>query len=273
VPDVRAACEEALGPAPGCPGVLPLRELLGIIGAHEWRKRGVPVPELGARLHPHFGVFAPIRGEYVDVVARAAERWPVAGKRAIDVGTGTGVLAFLLARRGATVIATDVSPRAVACARDNAAALGLASAVEVRGADLFPGEAADLIVSNPPWLPADAHTLLDRAVYDPGGRILERLIGGLSGALRPGGEAWIVISDLAERLGLRPAGHLEALAARGGLAVADVLEARPSHARARDRDDPLHEARSREVTRLFRLKRASGLGPQASVRIMSPGLG
>jgi SAM-dependent methyltransferase len=251
-PDVRQACEEAIGPPAG-PGVLPLRDLLGMIGAHEWRRRGVEVPALGGRVHPHYGVYAPIRGEYVDLVARAAEAWPVAGKRALDLGTGTGVLAFVLARRGAAVLATDLEPRAVACARDNAERLGLSAAVEVRCADLFPGERADLVVSNPPWLPAEAHSALDRAVYDPGGTFLARLVAGLPEALRQGGEAWIVISDLAERLGLRPAGHLEALAARAELRVADALEARASHPRARDAEDPLHEARAGEVVRLVRL--------------------
>jgi methylase of polypeptide subunit release factors len=254
-PDLRGALEEALGPAPGGPGLLPLRDLLGMVGAHEWRRRGVEVPALGARVHPHYGVYAPVRGEYVELVERAAAAWPVAGKRAVDVGTGTGVLAFLLARRGAAIIATDLEPRAVVCARENAAALGLAAAVEVRLADLLPPEPADLVVSNPPWLPARAHTLLDRAVYDPGGRFLSRLVDGLPGALREGGEAWIVLSDLAELLGLRPSGHLEARAVAAGLAVADVLTVRPTHPRAQDPQDPLHEARAREQTRLFRLVR------------------
>jgi len=253
-PDVAAACAEALGPSPG-PGVLPLRDVLGMVGAHEWRRRGVEVPALGARVHPHHGVYAPVRGEYVDLVARAAEAWPVAGKRAVDVGTGTGVLALVLARRGAIVIATDVEPAAVACARENADRLGLAASVDVRLADLFPGEPADLVVSNPPWLPGEAHGPLEHAVYDPGGAMLYGLVMGLPGALREGGEAWIVLSDLAERLGLREPDHVEGLARRAGLRIADVLEARPSHPRARDREDPLHEARAAEVVRLFRLLR------------------
>lgn len=253
-PDVAQACAEAMGLFPG-PGVLPLRDVLGMVGAHEWRRRGVEVPALGARVHPHHGVYAPVRGEYVDLVARAAEAWPVAGKRAVDVGTGTGVLAFVLARRGATVVATDVEPRAVACARDNAERLGLASSVDLRLADLFPGEPADLVVSNPPWLPGEAHGSLERAVYDPGGAMLYGLVMGLPAALRDGGEAWIVISDLAERLGLRAPGTLEGLAARAGLRIADVLEARPGHARSRDREDPLHDARGREIVRLVRITR------------------
>jgi methylase of polypeptide subunit release factors len=254
-PDVSAACAEALGAAPREGGLLPLRDLLGLIGAHEWRRRGVPVAALGGHVVPHFGVYAPVRGEYVDLAARAAESWPVRGKRAMDVGTGTGVLALLLAQRGATVIATDLEPRAVACARENAERLGLASAVDVRLADLFPeGSAeggppaparADLVVSNPPWVPAEAHTPLDRAVYDPGGRFLSRLIAGIPAALLPGGEAWLVLSDLAERLGLRQEGEVERQAARAGLRVADVLTALPAHPRARTAREEAGSARRR----------------------------
>ncbi len=67
-PDVRQACREAYGPAKG-PMVVSLRELLGVIGAHQWRLKGIDVPALGTRIHPHYGVFAPVRGEYVDLVA------------------------------------------------------------------------------------------------------------------------------------------------------------------------------------------------------------
>jgi SAM-dependent methyltransferase len=254
-PDVAVACEEALGAPPGEPGLLPLRELLGIVGAHEWRVKGVEVPALGGRVHPHYGVYAPVRGEYVDLVAAACVEWPVGARSALEVGTGTGVLAALLARAGARVVATDVELRAIVCARENFQRLGLADRVTADAADLFPpgAEPFDLVVSNPPWLPADAASPLERAVYDPGGRFLQALVAGLPGRLAPGGEAWIVLSDLAERVGLRAPGALEALFSRAGLAVAAVREARPRHRRARDAGDPLHAARAGEVTRLFRV--------------------
>jgi SAM-dependent methyltransferase len=252
-PDVAAACEEALGPSPGGPGLLPLRELLGIVGAHEWRRRGVPVPALGARVHPHFGVFAPIRGEYVDLLAAEVAARPPAGRRAFDVGTGTGVLALVLARAGAEVVATDADPRAAACARENAERLGLAARVRVVEADLFPDGRADLVVSNPPWIPAAPHSALDRAVYDPGGSFLERLVLGLPAHLAPGGEAWLVLSDLAERIGLRAPGEVARLAARAGLRADAIRSARPAHPRAHDPDDPLHAIRSQETIVLYRL--------------------
>ena len=122
------------------PSVASLRALLGLIGAHEWRTKGIEIAAIGGRIHPHYGVFAPIRREYVDLVATA----PLPALRslsslAFDIGTGTGVLAAVLARRGLRrVVATDRDPRALACARENLERLGLAEQVEVVQADLFP---------------------------------------------------------------------------------------------------------------------------------------
>lgn len=260
-PDVAAALGEALGEAPALPGILPLRDLLGMIGAWEWRRKGVDVPALGARIHPRFGVFAPVRGEHVDLVAEAARRWGVAGKRALDVGTGSGVLAFVLARAGATVTATDVSTAALRSAAEDAARLGLEDRLTLVEADLFPEGTFDLVVCNPPWVPGEAVTLLDRAIYDPGGAFLARLLERLRAHLAPGGEAWLVLSDLAERLGLRAAGEVEAAIERAGLVVEGGIEAVPSHPRAKDASDPLHEARAREVTSLRRLRARGAPAP------------
>lgn len=257
-PDLSAALAEALGPTPDAPGLLPLREALGAAGASEWRRKGLYLPSLGAAVHPHHGVFAPVRGEYLDLVARALAGRDLAGRLAFDVGTGTGVLAFLAARRGARVVATDAEPRAIACARENAARLGLGGLVEVRECDLFPEGRADLVLCNPPWVPAEPSGPLDRAVYDPGSRFLLGFLGALPSHLAPGGEALLVLSDLAERLGLRPATFLAAAAAEAGLSLAILGRAAPTHPRARDPGDPLAEARGAEVTTLYRLRPAGG---------------
>lgn len=250
-PDVLAACSEAYGPPDG-PFVASLRELLGLIGAHEWRKAGVPVPALEARIHPHYGVFAPVRAEYVDLVATA----PLSAgcTLAFDVGTGTGVLAAVLARRGVQrIVATDMDPRALACAGENMMSLGLAGRVEVVAADLFPQGRAPLIVCNPPWVPARAGTPLERAVYDPGSRMLLGFVEGLAAHLEPAGEGWLVLSDLAEHLGLRSRDELLAAFDRGGLKVVDRLDVKPRHPRAADPADLLHAARAAEMTSLWRL--------------------
>ena len=250
-PDVQQACSEAYGPAAG-PFVASLRELLGVVGAHEWRKKGVDVPALGARIHPHYGVFAPVRGEYVDLVARAP--LPAGCTRAFDIGTGTGVLAALLAQRGvAHIVATDQDSRALACATENLARFGLVQRVEPMAADLFPPGRAPLIVCNPPWLPGRAGSSLERAVFDPDSRMLLGFIAGLADHLEPGGEGWLVLSDLAEHLGLRTRADLLAAFDAAGLKVAGRMDVRPSHARVADTRDPLHAARAAETTSLWRL--------------------
>ncbi|WP_455283690.1 methyltransferase [Cupriavidus necator] len=249
-PDVREACEQVYGPAEE-PYVASMRELLGMIGAYEWRRKGVEIPALEDRIHPWYGVFSPVRGEYVDLVA--AEPLP-AKTLAFDIGTGTGVLAAVLARRGIKrVVATDQDPRALACARENIDRLGYAGQVEVMEADLFPEGRAPLVVCNPPWVPARPSSPVERAVYDPDSAMLRGFLQGLAAHLEPGGEGWLLLSDLAEHLGLRPREELMGWIEAAGLKVLGRSDIRPRHPRATDAIDPLHAARSAEVTTLWRL--------------------
>ncbi|KGJ72683.1 methylase [Cryobacterium roopkundense] len=249
-PDVRQACLETYGAA-SVDSVVALRELMGVIGAHEWRTKGVEIAALGERIHPHYGVFSPIRGEYLDLVNTA----PLPGTAlAFDIGTGTGVLSAILASRGVQrVVGTDQDSRALACARENVTRLGYGGRVDIVEADLFPAGRAQLVVCNPPWIPAPAVTSTDFAVYDPDSRMLRGFLSGLADHLEPGGEGWLIISDIAERLGLRSRGQLLDMIEDAGLVVVARLDTRPEHARAFDKTDPLHAARSAEVTSLWRL--------------------
>ena len=258
----------------GGPSVASLRELMGIISAHEWRKKGVEIPALTAsgaaiakaapnnRIYPHYGVFSPVRGEYVDLVATAPLPQHLAAQRpakfvAFDIGTGTGVLAAVLALREVDqVVATDQDERALACAKENIYRLRLPNPVKVMKADLFPEGLASVIVCNPPWLPARPGSALEGAVYDEGSRMLLGFLKGLAGHLVPGGEGWLILSDLAEHLGLRSRPELLAAISAGGLKVVDRMDVKPQHLKALDPDNPLAEARGREVTSLWRLAAA-----------------
>lgn len=259
-PDWRQACVEAWGEPAADAGlqVVSLRELLGVVGAHEWRKKGVAMPVLGkeARIYPHYGVFSPVRGEYVQMVKDAP--LPQAGKTlAFDIGVGTGVLSAVLVKRGVQqVIATDMSPRALACAKDNLQRLGLQEQVQLQQTDLFPEGQAGLIVCNPPWVPARAVTTLEQAVYDDNSAMLRGFLNGLRAHLLPGGEGWLILSDLAEHLGLRSRAELEAWIADAGLYVVYRMDTKPVHGKAQDASDPLHAARAAEVTSLWRLAAA-----------------
>lgn len=258
-PDVRLPCIQAYGPSDGQPYIASLRELLGLIGAYEWRKNGVEIPALGSRIHPHYGVFAPVRGEYIKLVVDAP--LPLLAQMqsvAFDIGTGTGVLAAVLAHRGIQrVIATDQDQRALACARENLTRLGLDAQVEVVEADLFPEGRAALIVCNPPWVPARPSSPLEHAVYDPESRMLKGFLGGLAAHLEPGGEGWLILSDLAEHLGLRTRAELLDAIDMAGLTVLGKLDVKPHHSKVSDSSDPLHAARKAELTSLWRLGNAA----------------
>ena len=270
-PDVRQACGEGWGEAAAGDGasVASLRELLGLISAHEWRKKGVEVPALGSgpnnRIHPHYGVFSPVRGEYVTLVAKAPLPIIVGPGAApplltaFDIGVGTGVLSAVLARRGVPhVIGTDQDPRALACALENVTRLGVGGSadapVQLMQADLFPPGRAALIVCNPPWLPARPSSPIERAVYDEGSAMLLGFLNGLAAHLEPGGEGWLILSDLAEHLGLRTRAFLLSAIDAAGLRVVGRLDTVPVHDKSRDATDPLHAARCREITSLWRLR-------------------
>ncbi len=252
-PDVQAACRAALGET-SAPFLLPLRALQGIMGAHEWRKKGVPINGLSGNIHVHYGVFSPNRGEYIDLVAQA----PLpATDLAFDIGTGSGVLAAVLAQRGVRkVIATDQDPRALACAQENIDRLGFGATIELRQANLFPAGSSSLIVCNPPWLPARPTTPIEHAIYDPDSRMLLGYLNGLSSHLNASGEAWLIMSDLAEHLGLRSPHFLQEAFSSAGLRVIDQHTARPRHPKAASQADPLHKARQAEITSLWRLGHA-----------------
>jgi methylase of polypeptide subunit release factors len=256
-PDVAQACLEAYGEQT-VPYVISLRELLGVISAHEWRKKGVQVitrDDEEIRIHPHYGVFSPIRGEYIDLVLKTP--LPDAIQKtstAFDIGVGTGVLSLVLALRGVQkIISTDLDERAIACAQENIDRLGLQSQIDIIRADLFPSGKAALIVCNPPWLPARPSSSLEHAVYDPESQMLKGFLGGLSEHLISGGEGWLILSDLAEHLGLRTREELLAWIEQADLKVINRVDTKPHHSKVFDSSDALHAARSKEVTSLWRL--------------------
>ena len=257
-PDWRGAMNEAWGPAGTTGCVASLRELLGLVGAHEWHQKGMEISALGSapnnRIYPSYGVFSPVRGEYIQLVADA----PLPSTElAFDIGVGTGVLSAVLAKRGVKrVVGTDLDPRAMACAKENIQRLGLNSKVELTQTDLFPEGKAPLILCNPPWLPARASAPIERAIYDENSGMLKGFLEGLATHLAPKGEGWLILSDLAEHLGLRTRAELEEWIAAGGLKVISKTDIKAEHKKAQDETDPLHAARAAELTSLWRLSAA-----------------
>lgn len=147
-------------------------------------------------------------------------------ERVLDLCTGSGIQALQVAPRATSVVAVDIGPRAAAMARCNAL-LNEARGVEVREGDLYRpvrGERFDLIIANPPFVPARTRGPAYHSGGPRGDRVLRRVVEGWDAHLRPGGRA-LAISHLAVRRGetvesiLRPW-----LRGFGGRALALVLE-------------------------------------------------
>jgi hypothetical protein len=146
----------------------------------------------------------------------------------------------LLARRGVVrVLATDNDARAIACAADNIRRLGLASAGRGRQAEIFPpGQAPACRLQSALASRAGRHRAR-AAVYDPDSRMLQGFLAGLASHLSTARRGWLILSDLAEHLGLRSRDELLAAFARAGSRWPGVSTPSPTfHGRASDRNDP-----------------------------------
>ena len=134
--------------------------------------------------------------------------------------------------------------------------LNLKQYISLEQANLFPSghKKADLIVCNPPWLPAKANAPIEHAIYDPNSAMLKGFLTGVKAHLNDDGEAWLILSDLAVHLGLRSDEELKKWIADAGLMVLEKRDIAPKHAKSTDQSDPLYAARVKEVTSLYRLK-------------------
>ncbi len=134
------------------------------------------------------------------------------GEEVLELGTGCGLLAVLAAKAGGRVVATDVNPKAIECARMNAERHGVK--LDLRQGDLWEpvgGGKFDLIIFNPPYLPCEGEDPSWCGGPD-GRRVIDPFLVGLPSHLRPGGRCIFVQSSLArvedtcrhlQQLGLR----------------------------------------------------------------------
>ena len=142
-------------------------------------------------------------------------------QRVLDMGTGSGVCAVRAARRAQRVLAVDLNPAAVRCARINALLNQVEARLEVRQGDLFAplaGERFDLILFNPPFLRGEPRDERERAWR--AGDVAQRFAAGLRQHLRPGGCALLLLSSFGD------AGAFLAPLQRHGLNVTALSERR-----------------------------------------------
>ncbi|KAL3779500.1 hypothetical protein ACHAW5_010629 [Stephanodiscus triporus] len=195
----------------------------------------------------------------------------------LEVGIGTGILSMIMLRRGVVdrVVGTDINPRAVACAMDNARQFDLDDQMDIVLADLFPpdyrqssstttiegGKGFDVVLFNPPWMPGDAPTMFDSAVHDPDRMLLRRFVSQAHRYVNRNGHVYIILSNLGALLGLFEEQDLHAMFEEGNLELVEVYETKSKGSRAagNPEDDSWHitdgitNARAREVISLYKL--------------------
>jgi release factor glutamine methyltransferase len=167
-------------------------KLVQRFGPHTVRVLGdtyVVCPEV---FNPKFYLTSEFMARHIDVRA---------GDAVLDVGTGSGIQAITAGRTAQRVVAVDINPHAVRCARENVRRSGLEGRVEVLEGDLFsplPPEARfDVILFTPPYFEGELRQAIDHALYDPGKALAGRFLAQARGRLSPGGYVQMVYSSLA----------------------------------------------------------------------------
>ena len=162
------------------------------------------------------GVFNPTLFRTSRVLIELLGRRPIPQDAAVlDVGTGSGALAIAAAQTAGRVVAVDVNPAAVTCARINALLNGVEDRVQVREGDLFEAvtdERFEAVLCNPPFYRGRATTQLERAFRSPD--FAARFANELSAHLTENGCALVVLSSDGDELGFTAAFHDAGLAAR-----------------------------------------------------------
>ena len=179
---------------------LPVEDARVLSSAFEWYERGVLFPVLGYRVHPFYGTYIPARMEHLELCGTWLAKYQGARHRAIDVGTGSGVLALQMAKAGfQQVLATDINPNAIESVARQLRRLPKALPIELEHTDLLGADRGplDLIVSNPPWMKGEVGRTLDLAMYFQDG-FFERFYDQALQRLAPGGRVVFVFSNIIE---------------------------------------------------------------------------
>jgi methylase of polypeptide subunit release factors len=180
-----------------------LRRLIHFLGYHLIlaRRRTQVTRAAGFRLVVRPTVFHPRYFLSSECFAEFINRLDLSGKRVLDVGTGSGILALAAARAGAAhVVATDINPNAALTAAENARASGLGERVSALSADLLsalsPRPLFDVILSSPPKHAGEPRDLADRGWHaGPDYRDIAALFDQSRERLKRGGLLYVMLSS------------------------------------------------------------------------------
>ena len=196
----------------------------GIMLANEWYDQGLMVESLGEKIYPLYGVWLPTTHDYIKLVSDYLDTDLPRGP-ALDIGCGSGVLSFLLAKRGIEVLAVDKNYWAVESTKLNAIKLNLSlKTYQLNDLNNIESSPLNTIVSNPPWLPAKSAGSLDDGEFDAKYEMLHGTFKTAKRFLTSTGRLLLIYSDLAQNLGLQETNFIEKLIESHDLKLHNKLE-------------------------------------------------
>ncbi|NND77809.1 MAG: methyltransferase [Flavobacteriales bacterium] len=176
-------------------------QVQGLNSAWQWYQKGISIPVLRNKVHPYYGTYFPTRFDHLILFDNWLKRYKGPKKTAIDVGVGSGVLAFQMMKYGfQKVFGTDTNPNAIVGLTEFMGDTKLSRKIELDHGHLFGKwtKQTELIVFNPPWLPEpDDHDGTDEAIYYNEDLFLEFFVEARK-MLLPEGKLIILFSNLAQ---------------------------------------------------------------------------
>ena len=197
--------------------LLPFPQIQGLNSSWQWYEKGIFIPVLKRKIHPWFGTYFPTRFEHLELLDSWLRRYKGEKQSAFDIGIGSGVLTFQLLKQGfQKIYGTDSNPNAIIGLTDNP--ISLQSKVELLYGDLFAKNftKTELIVFNPPWLPASQNLDgLDKAIYY-NSEMFSRFFTEAVKHLQPNGRVVLLFSNLARITKVDDSHPIERELAEGG---------------------------------------------------------
>nr|NQU91351.1 methyltransferase [Bacteroidota bacterium] len=185
----------------------------------QWYEKGISIPGLNKKIHPYFGTYFPTRFEHLRLFDTWLKQYKGEKKSAMDIGIGCGVLTFQLLKHGfEKVYGTDSNPNAIIGLNELLNESRVPANIELIHGDLFAdcNLITELIVFNPPWLPA-SNILegIDKAIYYDAG-LFPRFFADALKHLKTDGRVVLLFSNLAQITNIGGTHPIEAELAGGG---------------------------------------------------------
>ena len=234
-------------------------DYLGMNGARQWHEKGIQFPGLNHKLHPFYGTYFPTRTEHLELF----DNW-LTGKKdlqnALDMGTGCGVLTFYMLKHGLkNITATDINPNALFSVKQDLERTGMLKDVKLIQTSFFEGLETihpDLVVFNPPWIPAETHTAIDQAMYYQTG-FFDAFFGQVSDRLTDSCKLVILFSNFAQVVNASAENPIELELKNNQRFMLEEKFAQKLQQKTSPRKDWLSQIRSHEEAELWVLTKKS----------------